>query len=419
MGQSQGPDAAGPVAEPAAAVAQPAGAGPAPLAPLSAIASGMGNAAFTRSLGGAPILARDTPGGGASTADGPSSTIPDDPAGTILRIGDNALSEQIAPKKPITKSLQSKFNWSAPAALGQLEFNIVPGFFAHFGVTASVAAATNASISLNLDRNEEGAQKYIDAVSVTANANANALLNGGMKAGLGVGFKGLNVTANASGSLKLDAKGSFTVKGTVKRTGGAGNWTQWGGGLDVDGELTGNLTAAASGYFQWQVLWWDGKFGEFKIKEWQLGKGSIKVKGTANLDGKSDIKLTPSFSGFQKPNVETKGQLSPPPKPATGQKVATKRFDLPSGGDEPPRRGLAAFEAMVAREGSAEPAPQAEPAPATAAEAGAPAPGGATAPGDAASPAAAPDIAAAETPLPSDAQGVVEVPGEPKEGEAA
>ena len=56
--------------------------------------------------------------------------------------------------------------------------------------------------------------------------------------------------------------------------------------MNIDGELKGSLTAAASGYFQWQVLWFDGRFGEFKISEWKLGEAGIKVKGWADLAGR-------------------------------------------------------------------------------------------------------------------------------------
>jgi hypothetical protein len=111
----------------------------------------------------------------------------------------------------------------------------------------------------------------------------------------------------------------------------------------------------------------------------------------------------------------------PAGKAPAGAQLAPKRFDAPrDGGDDPRRRpGLAAFEAMVARDAAAgteqEPAPQ--PAPALpAAEPGAAAPDAATA--DAAAAAVAtPPSTPADAGLPSDAAGLVSVPTEPTEGE--
>ena len=155
--------------------------------------------------------------------------------------------------------------------------------------------------------------------------------------------------------------------------------------MNIDGELKGTLTAAASGYFSWQVLWFDGRFGEFKISEWKLGDASIKLKGWADLQGGSDIKLIPDFSPPQQPKVESRMERRAPQQgqPATGRQLGTKRREGATGG--PVFIGAApagtAFDAMVAREtapaAAAPPAaapPAAQPASGPQADAAAPPP---------------------------------------------
>ncbi len=388
MGESRSTEPAAKSPDLAAALA-PASAGPA--APMVSVAGAMGNAAFSRTLARKP------------TATGAS--VPDDPAAYALGLGDQMLRDKLAPGQPVSKEIGAKFKASTPKSLGRIDVPLVPGFFAHFGVTASVAAAAGARVNLGLSRSEQG-DGYADTVTVNGSANANGLLFGSMSAGLGVGFRGLNVTAHASGSLRLDAKGTANLSGEIKRASASAPWA---GRIDVDGELRGSLTAAASGYFQWQVLWWDGRFGEFRIKEWRLGEAAIKVKGWADLNGASDIRLTPDFSPPERPQFETKGQTTPPPGKAPGTAVATKRFDVPR---DPPRSGLAAFEAMVARDTAppaAEPPrePPAEPAPAAAP------PQDPTAPPQAV---ATPPAGPADAELPGSSVGFVTVPGEPAEG---
>jgi len=158
----------------------------------------------------------------------------------------------------------------------------------------------------------------------------------------------------------------------LRRTGGAGSWSGWAGRMNIDGELKGSLTAAASGYFSWQVLWFDGRFGEFKISEWKLGDASIKVKGWADLQGGSDIKLLPDFSPPQQPKVESRMERRAPQQgqPATGRQLGTKRREGATGG--PVFIGAApsgtAFDAMVARETASAPPAAVPPAAAPAAQ---------------------------------------------------
>jgi hypothetical protein len=425
MSQSPAPenaavqDIAARVAAPGAPVAAPAPAGP---GSIGAFASGMGNASFARSLGGggnvvarmpaagaaAPPadgvtaalarsvqqrrVARDgAPGGtgaGASTTDGPSSAIPDDPAGIALRMGDQAISDHLAPDKPYSKEWTTKFAAGSPQMLS-LQTHLFPGVFVHFNAGVSVAAGARANVNLALTRAQDAGTTYVDSVKGSGSVAANGLLVGSLSAGLGVGIPGANVKAHASGSLRLSGSGSATVGGTMRRTGGAGSWSGWAGRMNIDGDLKGSLTAAASGYFSWQVLWFDGRFGEFRISEWKLGDASIKLKGWADLQGGSDIKLIPDFSPPQQPKVESRIERRAPQQgqPATGRRLGTKRREGATGG--PVFIGAApagtAFDAMVAREtappAAAPPAaapPAAQPAAGPQADAAAPPPPGGT-----------------------------------------
>ncbi len=326
---------------------------------------------------------------GASTSDGPSSAIPTDPAAIALRMGDQAISDHLAPDKPYSKELVTKFAAGSPQML-RLQTFLFPGVFVHFNAGVSVAAGARANINLALNRAQDAGTRYVDSVTASGSVAANGLLVGSLSAGLGVGIPGANVTAHASGSLRLQATGSAGVNGSLRRTGGAGSWSGWAGKINVDGELKGTLTAAASGYFQWQVLWFDGRFGEFKISEWKLGEAGIKVKGWADLAGGSDIKLIPDFSPPQQPKVEKRMEQRAPQQgqPATGRSLGTKRREPSTGG--PVFIGAApagtAFDAMVAREtaGAAPPPQQAPAAPAPAPDAGtggtSPSPGAAAPP---------------------------------------
>jgi len=397
-------DTAAPVAAPGAVpLAAPASAG---TGSIGAFAAGMGNASFARSLGGggstiarspaagaaAPgsgdavtaalarsvqqrRVARDnapgSTGAGASTADGPSSAIPDDPAGIALRMGDQAISDHLAPDKPFTKEWTTKFAAGSPQMLS-LQTHLFPGVFVHFNAGVSVAAGARANVNLGLTRAKDAGTTYVDSVKGGGSIAANGLLVGSLSAGLGVGIPGANVKAHASGSLRLQGSGSATIDGTMRRTGGAGSWSGWAGRMNIDGELKGSLTAAASGYFSWQVLWFDGRFGEFKISEWKLGDASIKVKGWADLQGGSDIKLLPDFSPPQQPKVESRMERRAPQQgqPATGRQLGTKRREGATGG--PVFIGAApsgtAFDAMVARETASAPPAAVPPAAAPAAQ---------------------------------------------------
>jgi hypothetical protein len=408
---------------PGAPIAAPASGGS-----LGSFASGMGNASFARSLGGTaapgaggtvartPLpgagsisqdavtaqlarsvqqrrVARDpapaATNAGASTSDGPSSAIPSDPAGIALRMGDQAVSDHLLPDKPYSKELVTKFAAGSPQML-RLQTHLFPGVFVHFNAGVSVAAGARAKVNLGLTRAQDAGTRYVDSVTASGSVAANGLLVGSLSAGLGVGIPGANVTAHASGSLRLQASGSAGVNGTVRRTGGAGSWSGWAGKINVDGELKGTLTAAASGYFQWQVLWFDGRFGEFRISEWKLGEAGIKVKGWADLAGGSDIRLLPDFSPPQQPKVQTRMERRAPQQgqPAAGRSLGTKRREPSSGG--PVLIGAApagtAFDAMVARETAGatpppQPAPAAPgPAPDTGSGATSPSPGAAAPP---------------------------------------
>ena len=360
--------------------ARPAGAGS-----IGAFASGMGNASFARSVGGADTLAR-SPAAGAATppADGVTAALARSVQQRRVAATARPAAPAPAPRPPTGRRARSPTTRGHRAADGRPGDQRPPRARQALqqgmddevrGGLAADALAPDPPLPGRLRPLQRGRERrggragerepraharkdagttYVDSVKGSGSVAANGLLVGSLSAGLGVGIPGANVKAHASGSLRLSGSGSATVDGTMRRTGGAGSWSGWAGRMTIDGDLKGSLTAAASGYFSWQVLWFDGRFGEFKISEWKLGDASIKLKGWADLQGGSDIKLIPDFSPPQQPKVESRIERRAPQQgqPATGRQLGTKRREGATGG--PVFIGAApagtAFDAMVARE---------------------------------------------------------------------
>ncbi len=94
---------------------------------------------------------------------------------------------------------------------------------------------------------------------------------------------------------------------------------QWTGGIKWDLTATGVLTAAASGYFEWKVLWFEGREEIFKLESFPLGTITVKLGGELKPNG--DVTC---------PTRDFDIVLGSPPE---ARKVAEKRT-APAGGGQ-------------------------------------------------------------------------------------
>ena len=362
-----------------AAIGRMAGAAGAPISPgvARALAPHTGNAVLARMLQGQRAIARDN-----------GAPAPPAPAG-----GQQAAAPAGAPPR---LGLPGAFPISLPAGPGQIASTntnrvikaasksisipipIPRPLVAEVGGVISGAARYYGGISLRWDR---PAAPVTDPMSVTdtvkvenGKLGATGAVAGGVFGKIGVDAKLAKAMATAQGTLKAEGTGDFNASGSVTRNGVNGQWT---GGIQWSLTATGTLTAAATGYFEWRVLWFEGREQIFKLESFPLGTITARLGGEMKPDGSITC-----------PTRDFDITLGSAPKPAESQ-----RRTAPAGGQP----------AQVApKRLAADAPPPDEPPPGANRLARSPdAPGGAPAPADQGAPAAAPGAPGAPAPAPA------------------
>jgi hypothetical protein len=337
-----------PEAAPVEAAAAPPQAVSAVAAPMSApmgaqlarSASAMGNHAFGRwaqTAGAAgdpmpslsahsawgPVLARDPEGGGGTaTAPAPSSSSatgaqasPDDDTEEPIDVKGlqfgKSLLDTIIPASggDMTKSFNTHLGKKADFPGIGLQVPLFPGVFVSFGAAGAMSAKADASLTLTGTNVLHAASGRAKKQEVTASGSGSAAgtIAGSLAAGLHVGVQGLaNVGAVAQGTLVFQAQGDASFAGSIRRfkKKGEATWLPWSGELTFDADIQGSLIAAASGYFEYQLLWiFEDKFGQFKIGEWTLADAGLHVKGSLKPREGLQIDIKPRIGPLLKPGI--------------------------------------------------------------------------------------------------------------------
>ena len=113
------------------------------------------------------------------------------------------------------------------------------------------------------------------------------------------------------------ARGTLNASGEVTRNGVNGQWT---GGIKWDLQATGTLTAAASGYFEWKVLWFEGREEIFKLESFPLGTITVRLGGELKAERRRHV-----------PDARLRHRARQPARGAQGR----ERRTAPAGGGQP------------------------------------------------------------------------------------
>lgn len=199
------------------------------------------------------------------------------------------------------------------------------------GVTGTMVSGTPAP-GPYMDETFEEKFTLGGSMSLTAAASGSVSLGVGPTVGVG------DITANLIGEITGSASASTGLSfEMVRHYNAAGQvFYPFESVANFNVTLAAQLKAALKGALKWRVLWTDGTFAEFTIKEWNLASGSIpcnigvglgsgKVTSTAQPSFTTDLAI-PDFLGFSEP--------PPPPArpPNEGGRGAGPTPFVPDGG---------------------------------------------------------------------------------------
>ena len=360
-----------------AAVARMAGAAGTALSPgtVRALAPHTGNAAIARMLQAQRGVARD-----GATAAPPAPAAAPAPPGAPPKLampGGIPMSLPAGPGQVASTSFD-KVVKAADKKVG-IKIPIPPPLSAEVGGVVSGLARFAGGVGLRWDRPEAPVTDPMsvnDTVKVqNGRLGATGTVAGGVFGRIGVDVAVAKAYATAQGTVKAAGTGNLTASGEVTRNGVNGQWT---GGIKWDLTATGVLTAAASGYFEWKVLWFEGREEIFKLESFPLGTITVKLGGELKPNG--DVTCpTRDFDIVLGSPPEARKVAEKRTAPAGGgqAQVAPKRMsaDVPPP-PEDPKPGANRLARSPDDQPGGQAAPPAGPAAAPGAATVAPAPGG-------------------------------------------
>ena len=322
-------------------------AAPAPRTPAVALSGAHGNAAVARMAGGAGTAL--SPGTvralAPRTGNAVIARLLQAQQRGVARAGETAAPPAPAaatpapPGAPPRLAMPGGIPMALPAGPGQLastsfdkvvkaadkkvglKIPIPPPLSAEVGGVVSGLARFAGGVGLRWDR---PAAPVTDPLAVTdtvkvenGRLGATGTVSGGVFGRIGVDAAIARAHATAQGTVKASGTGTLNASGEVTRNGVNGAWT---GGIKWDLAATGTLTAAASGYFEWKVLWFEGREEIFKVESFPLGTITVKLGGELKPNG--DVTC---------PTRDFDIVLGSPPE---ARKVAERRT-APAGGGQP------------------------------------------------------------------------------------